>query len=275
MSRNSEPTTSGSTSYSVFHDGHTNPSGPEAGRKDASAGQNNKPSAIQRKRKAIDLNYCEYNLSTMKDSRGGFLFEEQPTGEAAEPKKAKVVSDPPINLMMNESSLCETCQSIDLDPHYLKHFGVHVCKSCKDEHTEKYSLLTKTECRQDYLLTESELRDAKRLPHWIKPNPHKSTYSNMLLYLRKQVEEFAWDKWGSPEALDKTFEDREQVKKERKEKKWKAKVSELRRKTRTSTWQRDVNEKHEHVYGEPIHLPETDEYQITCDCGMTSTYEAF
>ena len=77
---------------------------------------------------------------------------------------------------------------------------------------------------QDYLLTESELKDRERLPIWEKPNPHKETWSNMYLFLRCQVEAFAWSKWGSPEALDKEFERREQEKKDKKEKKYKEKM---------------------------------------------------
>jgi DNA-repair protein complementing XP-A cells len=79
--------------------------------------------------------------------------------------------------------------------------------------------------KQDYLLTESELKDKERLPTWEKPNPRKETWSNMFLYLRCQVEEFAWSKWGSPEALDAEFERREKEKKEKKEKKYKEKIT--------------------------------------------------
>lgn len=73
---------------------------------------------------------------------------------------------------------------------------------------------------QDYLLTESELRDPALLPHLLKPNPHASNYSNMMLYLRIQVEEVAWKKWGGPEGLDEEWEKREDVKRERKVKKF-------------------------------------------------------
>jgi DNA-repair protein complementing XP-A cells len=41
----------------------------------------------------------------------------------------------------------------------------------------------------------------------------------MLLYLRKQVEAFAWSKWGSAEKLDKEFQRREEQTQERKDKK--------------------------------------------------------
>ncbi|KND02942.1 DNA repair protein [Spizellomyces punctatus DAOM BR117] len=234
-----------------------------------------KPTAVQRKRRAIDLNYCEYNFATMKDTKGGFILEEQgmPDSKKQKHEEKTVVYEPPIDLVMENNPRCEACQSIDVDPHFQKHFRIEVCRSCKDKHSEKYSLLTKTECREDYLLTESELRDSSRLPHWERPNPHKSTYSNMLLYLRFQVEKFAWEKWGSPEALDREFESREREKKERKEKKFKSKLSELRKKTRTSTWQRRADETHVHKFGEPQLLEGTGEYKQTCACGISNIYE--
>ncbi|KAI9008323.1 XPA protein C-terminus-domain-containing protein, partial [Gaertneriomyces semiglobifer] len=201
-----------------------------------------------RKRRAIDLTYCEYNLSTMKDTKGGFILEDQPQAPVERKQKKPeptLVYDPPPDLAnMHAAPKCETCKSIDLDPNYSTYFGLCVCKSCKDKYPEKYSLLTKTECREDYLLTESELRDVHRLPRWERPNPHKSTYSNMLLYVRQQVEAFAWEKWGGPQQLDDEFERREKEKKERKEKKFRAKLSELRKKTRTSTWAKKAEEEH-------------------------------
>ena len=46
----------------------------------------------------------------------------------------------------------------------------------------------------------------------------------MLLYLRKQVEAFAFEKWGSNAGLDQEFERREKDKNDRKAKKFKAKL---------------------------------------------------
>jgi len=96
-------------------------------------------------------------------------------------------------------------------------FGVLVCKRCKNERPEKYSLLTKTECKEDYLLTDPELKDEDLLPHLLKANPHASTYSNMMLYLRCQVEEVALKKWGGEEGLDQEYERREGLKKRKRE----------------------------------------------------------
>lgn len=46
-----------------------------------------------------------------------------------------------------------------------------------------------------------------------------------MLYLREQVEEFAWNKWGSAEKLDEEFERRDNEKKQKKEKKHKEKMA--------------------------------------------------
>lgn len=88
----------------------------------------------------------------------------------------------------------------------------------------------------------AELRDPELLPHLSKPNPHKSHWHDMMLFLRYQVEEYAVNqKWGSSEALDAEFEKRETDKKRRKEAKFKEKLLDLKRKTRTEAFRRNNN----------------------------------
>lgn len=111
---------------------------------------------------------------------------------------------------------------MEIDHQFDKVFEVRVCNKCKKLYPEKYSLLTKTECKEDYLLTDPELRDTDLLPHLLKPNPHASTYSNMMLFLRVQVEKVAWDKWGGEEGLDKEWERRVEFKKRKREEKFEA-----------------------------------------------------
>lgn len=43
---------------------------------------------------------------------------------------------------------CKECGSVDIDATYQKVFGCLVCNSCKNSKPEKYSLLTKTECKE-------------------------------------------------------------------------------------------------------------------------------
>lgn len=53
-----------------------------------------------------------------------------------------------------ERSKCRECGNLEIDFVWEEVFGCAVCNACKEKHPEKYSLLTKTECREDYLLTE-------------------------------------------------------------------------------------------------------------------------
>ena len=174
-----------------------------------------------------------------------------------------------------ERKKCRECGSLEIDWVWEEVFHVCVCGGCKEKHPEKYSLLTKTECREDYLLTDrelfqpsslslssaydaktkplpdehrltvvfaiAELKDAELLPHLSRPNPHKSHWHDMMLFLRCQVEEYAiGTKWGSAEALDAEFERREADKKRRKEAKFQEKLLDLKRKTRTDAFRRQT-----------------------------------
>ena len=43
---------------------------------------------------------------------------------------------------------CKECNTVDIDFTFKKIFGCLVCNKCKDQYPEKYSLLTKTECKE-------------------------------------------------------------------------------------------------------------------------------
>ncbi len=62
----------------------------------------------------------------------------------------------------------------------------------------------------------------------------------MNLFLRFQVEAYAWVKWGSPEGLDAEYHKRETDKKNRKDKQFKTKLDELKKKTRTDAYRRNL-----------------------------------
>lgn len=178
---------------------------------------------------------------------------------------------------------CRECGSLEIDWQWDELLHCQVCHTCKDKFPEKYSLLTKTEAKEDYLLTDPELRDETLLPHLEKPNPHKSTWNNMMLYLRFQVEEYAFSdkKWGSAEKLDDEFERRQQETKARKEKKFKTKLDELKKRTRVDAYKRakgggggefgDIigSGRHEHEWGRSVEDPETGMTKKSCiECGM-------
>lgn len=108
------------------------------------------------------------------------------------------------------------------------------------------------------------------MPHLLKANPHKSTYSNMMLFLRYQVEAFAWKKWGSPEALDAEWERRAAEKKKNKNKKFEEGLRDLRRRTREGVWQRRQDEEHKHVFSSV-----QGGTQVCHECGFTIEVEEF
>ncbi|KAF9126713.1 hypothetical protein BGW39_006430 [Mortierella sp. 14UC] len=234
--------------------------------------------------------FYDYDLSKMKDTRAGFIQEikdddknrdlEDENSRKRKREPAVAQSDPSIFLGADDNYECQDCTSYDVDFQLLRYFHVPVCIGCRDAQPEKYSLLTKTECRADYLLTEPELRDTDLFSFWERPNPKKSTWNNMMLYLRFQVEEFAFKKWGGPEGLDKEFERRERDKEARKEVKFKKELRDLRNKTRTSVWQDKRMQQrpkvHKHNFGTALVDPESGASVQTCvECGIQVECEEF
>lgn len=218
--------------------------------------------------------YIEYDLSTMKDSNGGFIVDD--TEEATQSKatddwlgKLKDMN-PPFPLDDPKAPQCFECGTKELDFRFYYVFNkCRVCRQCRNKLPEKYSLLTKTECKTDYLLTEPELKDTELLPHLERPNPYKSTYSNMMLYVRFQVEEYSFKKWGGPEGLDAEYERRVSQTKIRKQAKFEARLKEIRNKTRAQTITKtNYIPRHTHEWDEGT--PEPDGTTTKrCACGMT------
>ncbi|OQD67170.1 hypothetical protein PENDEC_c043G02444 [Penicillium decumbens] len=259
--------------------------------------------------------YVDYDFSKMTDTKGGFLTQEDdPFNKALhvsdgkeEQKPANMAQkewerhqlvqslrrnregpfEPGLSVLDDKSKrkTCRECGSLEIDWKWEEMLRCCICHSCKEKYPERYSLLTKTEAKEDYLLTDPELRDEELLPHLERPNPHKSTWNNMMLYLRFQVEEYAFSpkKWGSPEALDAEFERREIDKKKRREAKFKTKLQDLKKRTRVEAYRRNrkgasggefgddlgSNRKHVHQWGRSVENPETGIGVKTCvDCGM-------
>lgn len=229
--------------------------------------------------------YIDYDFSTMKDTHGGFMDDppdiDESENKALEEWKEKqkrehIVRDlaPPVDI--SQAPKCYECGSLEIDPNLYQNFrNVRVCRRCAKAKPEKYSLLTKTECKEDYLLTEPELQDLNLLPRIEKPNPHG--FSRMQLFLRFQVEEFATKKWGSLDNLDKEWEKREEMRLKRKDKKYNDKLKQMRKKTRAEEFTRklrngvSINEKHTHDWSEPTPFMKDDmkfNKRRCVDCGI-------
>ncbi|KAK9897703.1 DNA repair protein [Cystobasidium minutum MCA 4210] len=238
--------------------------------------------------------YLEYDLSTLKNSKGGFLLdnevedakEKRQREQEAELKRKRLeamkkqglLDDHFLSNDTRENPKCKICGSQEIDFTFHKVFNTNVCAQCKHENPEKFSLLTKTECKEDYLLTDPELRDTDILPHLLRPNPHRSTYSNMMLFLREQVEAFAFSdqKWGSPEALDAEFERREEERKKKKNKKFEQSLKDLRRRTTTNRWHKRKEAEHEHTFSEASFTNAQGQSVKQCrECGLEIEVEDF
>jgi DNA-repair protein complementing XP-A cells len=255
--------------------------------------------------------YVEYDFSKMTDTKGGFLTsDDDPFNKAL---KVSGAEDKPAHMTLKEwerlqllkklreqksgpfqpsmleqksevTKVCRECSSLEIDYKWDEIFGYAICNVCKEKFPEKYSLLTKTEAKEDYLLTDPELKDEELLPHLEKPNPHKSNWHNMMLFLRCQVEDYAFSdkKWGSPEGLDEAFEKREAEKKKRKQDKFKSKLQDLKKRTRVEAYKRsrqagsggdfgdDMGKggKHTHVWGRPVENEDGMSVKTCAECGM-------
>ncbi|CAH2354034.1 DNA repair protein Rad14p [[Candida] railenensis] len=232
--------------------------------------------------------YIEYDFSTMKDSHGGFIdVDDNLVGSGSSDatlqsledwrerqRIAQVVREAPPPMDIRNAPKCYECGSIEIDQYIYDNFReIRVCRPCAKKNPDKYSLLTKTECREDYLLTDPELKDVALLPRVEKPNPHG--FSRMQLFLRYQVEKYAWKKWGSAEKLDEEWEKRESVRIQRKEKKYEEKLKEMRKRTRAEEYTRklrngeSLGHRHVHDWSEPITGVEVGTLRRRCiDCGL-------
>ena len=98
------------------------------------------------------------------------------------------------------------------------------------------------------------------------------------------MEEYAFSdkKWGSADGLDAEYTRREAEKKKRNEKKFKMKIVELKKKTRTEAYRKALKTgatggnfgdivgggKHEHEWGIPVENESGDTVKTCSGCGM-------
>ncbi|CCK72026.1 DNA repair protein RAD14 KNAG_0I02400 [Huiozyma naganishii CBS 8797] len=219
--------------------------------------------------------YIDYDFATLENLNGGYISSRSGPGEgggsdgavgtsleewkAAQREKRELFGPqetlvPPPSLEdAHTMRRCMECRiNVELDPVLDKVFQLTVCKQCARAHPEKYSLLTKTECKGDYLLTESELADDTLFHRWERANPHAATYARMQLFVRCEVERFASSKWGSLEALDAEWERRETDRRDRKTRKYDREIKQMRLRTRAQEFTKKY---HRGKYG-PRHTHE-------------------
>jgi len=134
--------------------------------------------------------YVDHDFSKMTDTKGGFMSVEDdpfnrvlhaPEKNSGKPEHMTLKEwerhqllkglrnrkegpfEPGLGLAPTGKK-CRECGSLEIDWQWDEVFTCQVCGKCKDKFPEKYSLLTKTEAKNDYLLTDRMLL---YLPAWI------------------------------------------------------------------------------------------------------------
>jgi DNA-repair protein complementing XP-A cells len=115
----------------------------------------------------------------------------------------------------NPSLECCECSSLKYNIPYYHAFHIAVCNNCQLQNTEKYTLISRTKAKEQYLLTDTDL-DA--LLYLSKPNPHRSTYASMKLYRKIEIENIAFQRYGTADNIQLERQKRDTVKVRREEK---------------------------------------------------------
>lgn len=157
--------------------------------------------------------FVDYDFSKMTDTKGGFLTQEDDpfnkqlhvTNDKELQKPANMTQkewerhqvlqklkrnregpyEPGLSVLDDKSKQkkCRECASLEIDWKWDEELKCSICHACKDKFPEKYSLLTKTEAKEDYLLTDRESLDHSlfRLARLLT---HTQLNSKMKIYFR-------------------------------------------------------------------------------------------
>ncbi|RWS13925.1 DNA repair protein complementing XP-A cells-like protein [Dinothrombium tinctorium] len=231
--------------------------------------RNRQRALLIRQKKQLKLSTNELNkrandeLKVGKDSGGGFLIE---THDDAEFDFPNVASN-------NGPFKCDECNAEFGNSILKQHFDVNVCYKCA-QCDPKYSLITRTDAKNEYLLKDCDLdlREPK-LRYIVKKNPNPMAKGDMRLYLREEIEERALQVWESEEQLEEERIRRLQRRHLRKEKQYEKQMKELRMSVRSSLFKKKSSA-HEHEFGEEIYNEEEDTYEKICKtCNHRISYE--
>ena len=163
----------------------------------------------------------------------------------------KFKKEPEIHCIDSENNSCKYCGTFKIDVEILDVFNFKCCTKCK---IENIKFITKTECKNDYLLSDQELKNFSYLN---KPNPRKGTWNQMFLYCKGSIEQFAIKKFGSLEEISKLKKQKESEKLKKKVKK----IKKLVKKSKPKMVVSQIKEKHKH------HFIQKGSKGV-CDCGM-------
>jgi DNA-repair protein complementing XP-A cells len=226
------------------------------------------------------------------DSHAGFFVEDDPTSIDNRPvtyETVEIIHQTKPDQLDVLGMPCNECQLIFLTSYLYKHFNEPICDTCRDKYSihdeeddegddeqlRRYSLITRTNAKDKYLLTDYDLDKRQPILKCIeKKNPHNQHWGVMRLYLRSQIQQLSHHiHQGKTE--EKILE-REEKKSEMKRKKYEKQVEQLRADVRTSLQTKRIKSVHEHKYDDNniTYDQQTDTYTKTClQCGYQYQYE--
>lgn len=175
---------------------------------------------------------------------GGFFAEETQI-------LSKDGEEDTVMLPVSPAESCMHCSGIPVSQEMRSCFEILVCGKCR---RYKVRLITKTKCREHYLLTEEEIQQFKYLT---RSNPHRGSWNDMQLYFEDEIARFSIQKHGSSDALERTKEERAEQLKRRKMGKIKKQIRGLKQKV----FLKPRADPHRHVF-------ERVRNKGVCGCGM-------
>merc|ERR1711916_17316 len=145
-------------------------------------------------------------------------------------------------------------------------FGADVCDACRSQH-DKFSLITKTEAANEFLLSTADFAQLRFIE---KRNPHKSSWSQMKLYLLAQVEEISYSRYGGVEGLDQEYERRAAEREHKRHLAYEKKLKSLK-KVVTMPMVKDITSGHVHSFlkKDEVYDDDAGSWKKTCaTCGF-------
>jgi DNA-repair protein complementing XP-A cells len=223
------------------------------------------------RRKRILENEEFSSMRTQSSVLGGYLVSTEKDHDIPR-KRTAVEDDEPLD---TSATNCVECGLEFTASLYRKQFRIALCDGCrKDNRDGKYSLITKSEAKEEYVLTDTDLDSSMGGLRCIeRKNPRNERWGYMKLFLLCQVEDVCYKRYGGEEGLDAEIRRRAENKIVMQQKKQKNKVAKLRKETMTSLWKKPVVV-HEHVFGPEAECKDKPGFwRKSCECGFEVEFE--
>eukprot|EP00041_Stephanoeca_diplocostata_P015570 m.297634 g.297634 ORF g.297634 m.297634 type:complete len:357 (-) comp20084_c0_seq4:571-1641(-) len=223
-----------------------------------------KDGAKENKRRRVNKQ-GSYTSSWRKDTNAGFFVEDEEefkesSSSSSIPQRLEDLK-PESHPQYPQHPSCVDCKQDFFNSQLQRQFGVNACDECQQSFRDgKYSLVTKTAAKNDYLLRDHDLSGRPDSLRFIeKTNQRNRHWSKMKLYLLSQVEERSFALYGDEDGLDAEFERREDAKRGAQVARQKKKMQQLRKDTLTARWM-SASGKHTHQFGAETYDADNDEY---------------